>query len=185
MKLLELDSSYNLQITPEAIALGPFKTLWNRDKTKTKEKAKNELAYIYYMCDYKSPYFNTTNLEERHEEIKKAIFASTWEPDNIITEAVNFYRDRQRTFSLVLLEDAISGMSKLSAYLRNINFDENEINAKTGEVKPKHDIKKFADTIRGIPATMKALQELEETVRKEQEQNNDLRGNRKKGMYAD
>jgi hypothetical protein len=185
MKLLELDTSYNLQITAEAIALGPFKKIWDRDKSKTKDRAKNELAYIYYLCDYKSPYFNTSNLEERHEEIKKAIFASTWEPDNVITEAVDFYRERQRTFSLVLLEDAIGAMARLSSYIRTINFDENEINGKTGEVRPKHDIKKFADTMKGIPATLKALKELEETVRKEQEQNNDLRGNRKKGMYAD
>jgi hypothetical protein len=91
----------------------------------------------------------------------------------------------QRTPALNLLEDAIAGISKLSTYLRDISFDETEVNEKTGEVKPKHDIKKYADTIKQIPAIVNALNELRETVRKEQEIEKGLRGNRKKGMYMD
>ena len=69
--------------------------------------------------------------------------------------------------------------------MRSINFNEVEINEKTGEIKPKHDIKKFADTIKQIPAIVEALNTLEESVKKEQQAEKGLRGGRQKGLYVD
>ena len=188
MNLFQIDEQYNVQIDPIAYTLLPFKTIWDRDKSKTKEKAKAELAFIFFTVDYKSVYYNQPDEEEREKEVIRHLFKENknkWKPDKIVREAQNFYKDKQKTFSLSLLENAMIGINKLSLYLRDISFDEVEINDKTGEVKPKHDVKKFADTVKTIPDIMKSLQLLEETVKKEQEQKNSLRGGREKGMYAD
>jgi hypothetical protein len=47
---------YNLTIEPEMLLIKPFKVLWDRDKSKTKENALMELGYIYFMCDPRSDY---------------------------------------------------------------------------------------------------------------------------------
>ena len=186
MNLIELTSDYKLQIDPAAYMLGPFKKLWDRDKSKTKDKALKELAYVFYSCDYKSPYFGNTSPEERDIEVKRHVFNDeTATVDNLVVEAQEFYKERQKTFSLVLLEDAMTGIGKLSKYLKDINFYENEINERTGEVRPKHDIKKYADTVKTIPDILKSLTALKEAVQKEQESESGLRGGREKGMYAD
>ncbi len=186
MNLFELTSEYKVQINPTAYVLAPFKKIWDRDKTKNKEKAQGELSFIFFTCDYKSDFYNIPDYEQREVEVIKYCFKdSKWTPDKAVRDAQDFYRERQKTFSLVLLEDAVHGISKLSTYLRDINFDENEINERTGEIKPKHDIKKYADTIKTIPDILKALKSLQEAVKKEQEQKNALRGGREKGLYVD
>jgi len=185
MNLFQINNVGILEVDPIAYTLKPFKELWDRDKTKLKERAIAEIAFVYYTVDYKSNFFSTPE-EQREEEVMKYLSVpKKWEPDDKLREAQEFYRQMQRTPTLNLLEDSISGVSKLSTYLRDINFDEAEINTKTGEVKPKHDIKKYADTIRQIPAIVNALKELQEAVRKEQEAEKGLRGNRKKGIYMD
>jgi len=174
-----------LMIQPEAFALVPFRVLWERDKSKDKIVAIGELSYMYFMADYTSDYADIIDEEIRDAEVRKeSILKKGWQPDEAVKEAINFYRGRQGTVALQLLEDSRSGINKLSTYLRNINFDETTTN-KAGEVLPKHDIKKFADTIRQVPAILSALKELEEAVKKEKEAERGLRGGRAKGMYAD
>ena len=185
MSLFQIGTNGGLDIDPIAYALEPFKKLWDRDKTKTKQKAIADIAFVYYTTDYRSAFFNTPEEERETEVMKDLNIPKNWTPDKHVREAQEFYRSMQRTPALNLLEDAIVGISKLSTYLRDISFDETEVNEKTGEVKPKHDIKKYADTIKQIPAIVNALNELRETVRKEQEAKKGLRGNRKKGMYMD
>jgi hypothetical protein len=185
MNLFEL-KNWELQIQPEAYALGPFKVLIDRDKTKNKDIGIKELAYIFYMVDYKSDFINIIEEDERNEQVKKYVeLPNNWKPDKKVIEALEFYKQRSSTISLLLLEDARIGISTLSKYMRSINFNEVDINEKTGEIRPKHDIKKFADTIKQIPAIVEALNTLEESVKKEQQAEKGLRGGRQKGLYVD
>ena len=178
--------NYKLQIQPEAYMLKPFKEIWERDKSKDKRIALEELAYIYFMADFTSDFSDILDEEERHNEVVRSVITiPKWHPDELVINTMEFYTSRQRTIALTLLEDARHGISKLSSYLRDINFNEVDVNPNSGEVKPKHDIKKFADTIRQIPAIVGALKELEETVKKEQESERGLRGGKEKGMYVD
>jgi len=185
MQLFQL-KNYKLEIQPEAYSLTPFKKIWDRDKSKDKDVALKELAYVFFMCDFKSDFSNILDEIERSiEVIKYTDLNKSWKPDKIVLDAVEFYRERNRSVALQLLEDARNGISKLSTYIRDINFNEVEINEKTGDIKPKHDIKKYADTIKQVPAILAALKELEDEVKKEMDAGNTLRAGRKKGMYVD
>lgn len=185
MNLFEMNNGV-LQIQPEAYALEPFKALWIRDKSKNKDNAIRELSFVYFMVDFTSDFADILEDSAREVEVKKSLNLETsWKPDKLVQSAMDFYRSRQETVALKLLEDSRLGISKLSNYIRDINFNDVEINEKTGEVKPTHDIKKFADTIKQIPAIIAALKELEDTVKKEREAEKGLRGGRSKGMYAD
>ena len=84
MKLFKYEG-YKITISEEALMLKPFKALWDRDKTKTKEKALMELGYIYFLCDPRSDYQYIVDLESRSDEIKKGEGIDTnWKPLNFI-----------------------------------------------------------------------------------------------------
>jgi hypothetical protein len=52
------------KIEPVAINLKPFKDLWEYDKTEDKNIYKRWLVYIWYMYNYKSPFFDSENKQE-------------------------------------------------------------------------------------------------------------------------
>ena len=62
---------FKVTVEPEAIMLLPFKALWDRDTTRDKRKAMQELAFIYFMCDPRSDYQYLIDEESRMNEIKK------------------------------------------------------------------------------------------------------------------
>ena len=173
MQLFQINEQYKIDIDPVAYTLIPFKKIWDRDKSKDKSKARKELAFIYFSIDYKSDFYNIPEVEQREIEVIKHIFEKEeWSPDKVIKEAQEFYKERQKTFSLVLLENALLGLGKLSEYFRTIDFTE-------------YDPKKFADTVRQLPAIIESLKKTEEAVQKEQDTDSRLRGGREKGLYTD
>jgi len=173
MQLFQINDQYKIDIDPVAYTLIPFKKIWDRDKSKDKSKAKNELAFVYFSVDYKSDFYNIPNVEQREIEVIKHLFKDAkYSPDKVVREAQEFYKERQKTFSLVLLENALLGLEKLSTYFRDIDFDE-------------YDPKKFADTVRQLPAIIESLKRTEEAVQKEQDTDSRLRGGREKGLYTD
>lgn len=55
MKLFKFEQ-YKVTISEEAFAMKPFKQIWNRDKSQSKDKAISELSYVYFMQDPRSDY---------------------------------------------------------------------------------------------------------------------------------
>ena len=66
-------------ISPQALQIAAFRTIWTRDRDKYKVIAKKELAYVYYMSDYKSPYMNKEE-NERQEMIIRSLFKDERDP---------------------------------------------------------------------------------------------------------
>ena len=61
---------YKIIISEEALALKPFKQIWQRDRTVNKDKAIAELGFIYFFCDPRSDYQYLVDEDERKEAIK-------------------------------------------------------------------------------------------------------------------
>ena len=53
MRLMKLEA-YTLTVEPEALTIKSIRNLWNRDKSKSKDRALSELGYIYFMVDPRS-----------------------------------------------------------------------------------------------------------------------------------
>ena len=70
MKLFKYEG-YRVVIAEEALALKPFKKLWDRDKSANKDKAIAELSFIYFFCDPRSDYQYLTDPDARKEAIKE------------------------------------------------------------------------------------------------------------------
>lgn len=180
MELFEL-KNYRVTFAPQALALAPFKKIWDRDKSKDKIIAIAELASIYYFVDYRSDFTDILDETERIEEIKKYVnLPKNWAPDAAYKEAVDFYMERSETISTKLLRDARIGVDKLSKFLRTVDLLEVD---KHG--KPKYNAKQIGDSIKNLGDIVGALDKLDEQVKKEQRKNNTLRGGRQKGYHAD
>ena len=169
MKLFNLNvKTYEVEWEESVLVLAPFKALFDRDKSKHKDRATKELSYIWFFGDMKSDYKQELDEELRSEDIIRDLkLPKNWKPDNLVKEAIEFYKKRSRTVTSRLLEDAYLAVSKISAYLRDINLDETTTDAR-GIVRPKHDVKKVADTIKLIPQLLEALLAAEKAYLKEQ-----------------
>ena len=176
MKLFKYEG-YRIVISEEALLLKPFKKIWDRDRTKNKEKAYMELGFIYFYCDPRSDYQYLTDEEERLKAIKEGEgIPDKWSPDNIVKEAMNFYNGFKPT-SALLLEDTRNMVNGYRAKLREITKDMSNL-----EIK---DIKDIGAIIKQIPALVKDLDEAERAVSKEIIESNKVRGSQEKSIYED
>ena len=179
MKLFKLEG-YNLSISEEAYALKPFKNLWKRDKTAGKEKALQELAYIYFMEDPRSDYQVYVDREERSEQIKLGEgLKEDWKPDKQVLEAQEFYASF-KSESALLLEDIRVAITKLREFIKTI-----DLNAVDDKGKPIYTLNTYTATIKQIPELITSLDEAERTIAKEMIGNDKVRGSVEKAMFED
>ena len=148
---------YQVVIEPEALMLKPFKAIYNRDKSKTKTTAMQELAYIYFMTDPRSDYQYLTDSEDRSKAIIDGEgMSNTWKPDSLVLAAIDFYKSFNPTYSL-LIEDTRMMVDKFRTKIRDLNFDDLEVK----------DLKDAIGIVKQIPGLVKDLDEAERAVSKE------------------
>lgn len=174
MKLLKYEG-YKVVIEPELLTLKPFKQIWTRDKTVNKDKALAEIAFIYFMTDPRSDYQYLVDDKERMEAIKEGEgLPPKWEPDRIVTEAMEFYKSF-KPISALLLEDTRFMVDKYRKRLKAQEFDELEIK----------DLKEAGALIKQIPSLVKDLNEAEKALNSEMRESGRMRGQGEKTIFED
>ena len=179
MKLFKYEG-YNLNISEEAIMLKPFKTIWDRDKTADKDKAKMELAFIYFMKDPRSDYQIYIDENERMAKIKEGEgMLASWKPDKAVKDAMVFY-DSFKSEAAMLLDDIRVAITKLREYIKSI-----DLNATDNNGKPIYTLNTYTSTISQIPKLITSLDEAEKTIYKDIVQSDKVRGAADKAMFED
>lgn len=179
IKLFKFES-YNVTIEPEVLLLAPFKKLWDRDKSKDKSMAMQELAYIYFMGDPRSDYQYIIDEEERTKSIKEGQGMPTkWKPDKAVKDALAFYNSFKPA-SAGLLEDTRVAVNKLRQLLRDIDLEE-----KDDKGKPVYTLNTITATIKQIPGLVKDLDAAERTLAKDILAEARARGSQSKGAFED
>lgn len=179
MKLLKYEG-YKITIAPEALALVPFKKIWNRDRTINKDKAISEISYIYFMVDPRSDYQYLVDAEERSKAIiEDTGMPSNWKPDKLINEAMEFYGKFKPTAAL-LLEDTRYAVEKLRKLLRDIDLEE-----KDDKGKPVYTLNTITATIKQVPSLAKDLDEAEKALANEMRNSGRMRGQGEKTIMED
>lgn len=174
LKLFKYEG-YKIVISEEALALKPFRQIWQRDKTINKDRAIMELGFIYFFCDPRSDYQYLVDDNERMEAIKEGEGLPTkWQPDKVVTEAINFYMSF-KPISALLLEDTKSMVDKYRKRLRAQEFDELEIK----------DLKEVGALIKQIPSLARDLDEAEKALNSEMRDSGRMRGSGKKTIFED
>lgn len=179
IKLFKRDG-YEIKVEPEALLLKPFKKIWNRDRSKDKNRAMQELGFIYFVCDPRSDYQYLVDLDTRMESVKQGEgLPNDWIPDQTVKEAMEFYSSFKPT-SALLLEDTRVAVDKLREHLKNMDF--NEVDDKG---KPKYTLNTITSTIKQIPELIKGLDEAEKAVTSDIREMSKARGNHEKAIMED
>ena len=164
--LIEIENNV-LRPNPEALLIDEFHKLWKRDKTKNKERALKELAYIYHTTDYQSVYRNY-HPDIQEGKIKLDVFGDrSWKPDEQVKLAQTKYESLQTTISMELLKDVETGLGKLRDYFRNAEFDEDD---------DGRNAKNFIANVKAMGDVVKGIKSLKEEVEKELTDKMQMRG---------
>lgn len=179
MRLLKYEG-YKVVIDPEILVLKPFRDLWKRDKTKDKEKALLEIAFIYFMLDPRSDYQYITDEEQRKQAIKEGEgLPDKWEPDKVLLDAMEFYNSFKST-SALLLEDTRYAVDKLRKLLREVDLSKTD-----DKGKPVYTLNTITATIKQVPSLVKDLDDAERAISKESIVTGKMRGQGEKTIMED
>ena len=180
MRLLKYEG-YTLTIEPEALTIKSIKNLWNRDKSKNKERALSELGYIYFMVDPRSTYSYITDIDSREEKIiLEEGLPKGWKPDKVVQDAMKSYKDSIVTTSYLLLEDTKFAVDNLRKYLRSMDFTETD-----DKGKPKYPVNTLATAVNQVADLAEKLMKAERTVAQEIVENSKMRGQKEKSILED
>ena len=172
--------SWEVTVEPEAIMLAPFKALWDRDKSKDKSLAKQELAYIYFLEDPRSDYQYITDYEQRSIEIIKGLgMPKGWKPDNAIKRAADFYKSF-KPISAGLLEDIRTITNNLRESLKSMDLNERD-----DKNKPIYTPDKITSSLRQLTTLATELDEAERKLSKDILADSKARGNNTKALLED
>jgi hypothetical protein len=167
MKLFEMDRQFNLTVSEEAWGLAVFKALLDRDKTKNKEIAMKEMAFVWYWSDIKSNYLLQDDDSKLKEIRKDVMLPEDWEPDEKVKAAIDYY-SAQKSVIQQLYEDTLMSARAIGNYLRNT---EALLAERDMQGKVVTDIAKITAANQKVPILMANLQKAYKEVLKEKQDN--------------
>lgn len=180
MKLFSYND-YKIDISPEAFALKAFKTIWQRDKSKGKDRAIQDFGVIYFMCDPRSSYMFYVDEFDRLGEIRKDEgLDKSWKLDSQIRDAMELYKKLTKTTGSVLLEKSKMAADRLADKLATINLDHVDAHG-----KPVYSISMITSALKQMPDVVKSLMDSERMVFQELEEKSNMRGNKEKKIGED
>jgi len=157
------------EISTYALTIKEFKAIWDLDNTKHKDIAVNQLAYVYFYCDVKSPYFEYEE-KIRGEKINEALTVKIKETD-IIIKAKERYNNLNKNISILLLEDAMTSVHKMRDYFKDIDLLKEDNNGKL-----KYNSKQYVDNLKSLPDILKSIKKLREEIDNEMQEGIRVRG---------
>ena len=179
MKLFKLEG-YNLTISEEAYMLKPFKEISKRDKSRNKDIALQELAYIYFMEDSRSDYQVYIDREERSKQVKLGEgIRDEWSPDKLVQDAQEFYASF-KSESALLLEDLKAAVNTL----RKGMITQEELADIDPEKKPAI-LNNYAGVISKMTDLAAKIDETEKKMARDTIMSDKVRGSVEKAMFED
>lgn len=121
--IMQRDQPY---LNPVGINLPEFQALWKADTSKDKSQYAKELAYVYHMCDFESPYFD---VKDKEKEVGKAYMNSEkYKPTKRVQNCIDLYNRLQSSVERRALDSAIT-------LCENINDIANQSQSESGQLE--------------------------------------------------
>lgn len=185
MELFILED-HQVKISPELRLVPQFKKIITRDKDRHKRRATAELAFIYFMYDYRSPYMAVPSIS-RYEQITKYLKIEDLKIDQDMQEAIDQYLEFLETPSIKALKSTKEALINAS---RVVDVMNEQINIALKDDEKNIDIAietidKLLTLSDKLPKTINTITLLEEKVQKEQHETGKIRGGGRKGEFED
>jgi len=189
------EENFQVIIDPEIRIIPEFKKLITRDKDRQKRTAFAELAYVYFMLDYKSPY----GLYPEHERSKRVrvevALPEEWKPDKAVVAALRKYDKMQETpalKTLIAVKDSLITSSNVISALRDrierslIEDESDDPDAEPLDLsKLMGDVERLIKLSDLLPKSIKSMQNLEQEVKKEQSNERKIKGGGSTSLFED
>ena len=108
------------------INIPQFTKLWNEDKSSNKSQYAKEVAYVYHMCDYESPYYD---VKDKEKEISKAIMnKENYVPPKRVKDCIELYKKLEDTPEKRALDASLSNCDAISESLASYSHDATQMN---------------------------------------------------------
>ena len=145
-----------------------------------KDLATEELAFIYFMEDHKSP-FSVYGREQRIIEVKNSIFGEKkkWKPSAKVLGGCKKYEKLIETSAVRLLKAARESIVKLEKDFRNI-----DLHLMDDHGKPIFHAKDLIANLANMGKVVDGLTRLEDIVKKEEQASNTNRGGIEVNKYS-
>jgi hypothetical protein len=165
VEIFEIDGSI-VRPVKDILLIYPFKDIWERDTTKHKTIAINELAYIYYIVSPKktNPYAGYPNDVKATKVIEGLWKEEQWLPDELVNTGIATYAK--------LLDEASPSMRYYNAVKagveQTINFFENiDFNERTEKGVPVYKISEVIPALKSANEVLRSMSDLQERVEQE------------------
>ena len=185
MKLFIFDrEKYEVTISPEVLTIPQFKKIVTRDKTKSKERAEKEIAFIYFFTDLKSDYTYLTDEQARKKEIITDLaLPDNWDIDSDIEACIKLYRERSTSILETLYSSACKAAEDVAEHLKDTK---NLLEERDRNGKPNYDISKITNSLQKIPSIMKNLKiAYQELVKEQQDTEGRTKGSKTFNIFED
>jgi hypothetical protein len=169
----------------ETLLISPFKEIWERDKSKGKENALEEFAYIEFMTSMKksNPYRQYPEDKKEAVIIEAVITQEDWEADELIKAAmdkiVQFQKEASTTYNFYM--SAKTAAEKMQDFFNTVDINERGGKFETPIWKPK-DITSALNDTEKVLSNLKALEKKVEEELFEETKN---RSNKEISPFAD
>lgn len=180
MKLFKFEG-FKLHISEEALTIKAFKELWDRDKTKDKNKALQELGFIYFFCDPRSDYMFLVDEDSRFESIiEQEGMPDNWQPDEKVKKAIEVYKYLTTSSGSLLLQDTREMVDKVRQQLKEI-----DLKAVDDKGKPIWNLTTVTSLMKQLPQFIEELNKAEKAINSEVEETSKMRGAGVKKLLED
>lgn len=164
--------------TTEVLLIEPFKSIWERDDTESKEKALRDFAFIEFMVSKKktNPYAGYSD-----EERLKKLSSIYYDDENVnldpkieqaMAHLVEFQTDASPTYTYLVSLRNIA--DRIKHYFNTVDIDERD-----DKGKPIHTISNITRAIGDIDKVLQTLHTAEAKVEQELYETTKTKGNKR------
>lgn len=188
------EENFQVIIEPELRNIPQFKRIITRDRDRKKRAAFKELAYIYFVYDYKSPYFIYPETERKMRVRKDLELEPGWMEDSEMKQAIAKYvsfLDTPAIKSLIAIREGLLSSAKVIDALR-MRIDDALNEATDDDAEDPVDIGSVVKSVtqlielsEKLPKAIDTISDLEEKVKKEQSNDSRIKGGGSKGIFEE
>ena len=177
---VELEKGEILLIKEFAALMDNKRNICKEDSTGEKHlRAFREFKYIWLAIDWESFYRDYSEQDRHQESLKDANLTEEEFNDPIFREACRKYRNLQESHrSIKILQASQLMVDKFIDYFTNIDPEERDL--QTG--KPIWKVKDIQTELQNLPKVLDELKQVEQQVKKEMEEQSQLRGGAVEGF---
>ena len=173
-----------VQPTEEALLISPFKEIWERDKSKGKEIALKEFAFIEFTVSLlaSNPYKGYSESIRDTVVIEDLFKGEKWIPDSLIKQGQYKFEvfQKEGSQSYPLYKSSIKAKDNLVKFLESVDLTEK--NFKTG--MPIYKPKELTSALLDVDKVTASLDALRKKVEEELYESAKIKGQKEISVFA-